>query len=196
MTALNGTIPFTKMANISILVACNLYLYMAWLLHEFLHVNTIVPECSRSLDLRCAISPVHVSLFPHDAHALASTACRCLEDDRVAHVLCKTICLLQALQQSFSTWYHRNARFYHRLFGRNLISHCADHFRGRSDKFYIMVITYLRKSWILGQEAVPGMNGICIGNFNCSHEVCNIEIGITALRFANTHSLISKLYVK
>src|SRR5678816_4102468 len=98
MTALNGTIPFTKMANISILVAGNLYLYMAWLLHELLHVNTIVPECSRSLGLRCIIGPLHISLFPDYAHALAATACRCLQDDGVAHVLCKTICLLHALQ--------------------------------------------------------------------------------------------------
>src|SRR5678816_4791494 len=86
MTALNGTIPFTKMANISILVAGNLYLYMAWLLHELLHVNTIVPECSRSLGLRCIIGPLHISLFPDYAHALAATACRCLQDDGVAPV--------------------------------------------------------------------------------------------------------------
>ena len=40
------------------------------------------------------------------------------------------------------------------------------------------------------------MNSICIGNFNSRHEMRNVEVRITALRFADTNCLICKFYMQ
>ena len=40
------------------------------------------------------------------------------------------------------------------------------------------------------------MNSICIGNFNSRHDMSDVEVGITALWFADTYCFICKFYMQ
>ncbi len=47
MSSLYRTISLRHVANITMLISCNLYFYMAWFFNKLFHIHSIVPKCCR-----------------------------------------------------------------------------------------------------------------------------------------------------
>src|SRR3546814_7882770 len=75
MTALNGAIPFRKMAHLPVLVADNLYFDMARVFHEFFKVYAIVAKSSAGFLTGRIPCLLEFFVFPDDPHAAAAPTC-------------------------------------------------------------------------------------------------------------------------
>src|SRR5687768_17954561 len=169
MPPLNGAIPLTQMTDSAILVSCNLYFYMAWLLHKFLHIYTVIFERRCGFCFSIVVSSFHFVFFPHYPHSL-STATGCsFYNNWIAHTSGYTFCFFNTFQKPLTARNNRNAGGNHCFLCSDFITHSGNHIGSRPNKFNSVIRTYLGKLCILRQKTIPWMNSISIGNFYCSH---------------------------
>ena len=192
MTALHRAIAFTEVDDASFEIACDLDLDMAWIGQELLHVEGSVAKCSLRFAPRQGKDRLHVGVVLHQGDTAAAAAGRRLEEDRIADLPGDRSGFDRVTHHTVGTWQHRNPEVSGLVARRHLVAHQANVFAARSDEGDAMFLDDLGKPAVLGQEAVPRMDGIGAGDLGSGEDGRNIEIAVACRRRTDAHTLIGK----
>ncbi len=127
----------------------------------------------------------------HHAHtASAATACR-FDDDGIADFLRDTQRLgFVFRQRAVRTGNSGHARFFHRVFGGNLVTHQANYISVRANEGKTRLFNALGEISIFGQKAVTGVDAVSACHFSRCDEGWNAQVGLGCRRRANAHRFI------
>src|SRR5690606_2725222 len=131
-----------------------------------------------------------------DPHPFSTTTSCCLKYDWISDLLGNFQPFFFRLQQTISSGYCWNVRFFHGFFGRSIVSYLVDHFRTSPHESYIVFLTNPRKFRVFGKESITWMYGVSIGDFCCSDNVWNIQIRQFADSRAYAYCFVSKSNMK
>ena len=96
----------------------------------------------------------------HAVHALAAAARRRLDQHGEPDVACRVDQVVVRQTRAVHSGDDRDARGLDGLLGRDLVAHRLDRRRGRADEHDPRVGAGARELGVLGQEAVPGVDGL------------------------------------
>src|SRR5829696_1201777 len=99
---------------------------MSWFFHEFLHVDTIILKGGSSFSFGRIVSTLHFTLFPHNTHTFSTATGSGFKNNWVADFPGQANGLIQALQQSFASWYNGYTCTNHRFLGGHFIAHATN----------------------------------------------------------------------
>ncbi|MNX80768.1 hypothetical protein D3C86_1124370 [compost metagenome] len=196
MTTLDRTVTLTQVTYGTKLITGYLNFNMTRLFYEFLHIDTIVFECSTSFSFSRIVCFFDFRLLPYYAHTFTTTTGSGFQDYRVTHFTSQCFGFSYAFKQAFRTRNYRYTGSNHSFFGSHFITHTADHLRSGSDKFNIITGADFCKVGIFSQESITRVNSIRIGNLGCCHDCLYIQVRKSTLWLTNTYCFISKTYVQ
>jgi len=176
VAALDAAIPFGEVDDFSALVAGDLELDVAGLFDEFFNVDAIVSESGFGFLAGHVPLVFELFFFPDDAHTAAAAAGGGFEDDGVADVFGDAEPGFEVAEEAFATGYDGDAGFDHGFFGRDLIAHFADLLGRWAYELDAVFEADLGEVGIFGEETIPGVDGVGVGDFNGGHDAWDAEV--------------------
>jgi hypothetical protein len=98
-------------------------------------------------------------------------------------------------QRAFNAGYAGHARLLHCALGGNLVAHQADGLCARADEHEAALFDALGKIRVLRQEAVAGMDGLCIGHLRGADDGGDVQVAQVRWRRADAYRLVGQLDV-
>jgi hypothetical protein len=156
-TPLHRTFPFEQVYDISEGITENLNLDMSWPFHKPLGIQSPVAEIALPFAPRLRHRIVKLGKVANNAHALAASSGRWLDDkrrtDRPGTVKkCVGIVFLD------SRWCDWESTARDKVAGPDLVPHELDHVSGRTDKNKPGGLDRAREDRIFGEETIAGVN--------------------------------------
>ena len=140
--------------NRSLVIGEDLNLDVTWALDVLLEVHAAIPEGLGGF-ARCGGERGRkLARGGDDAHPLATAACRCLDEHRVADLAGDRRGLVRVTQCRQRTWHDRHAGGGHQAARRRLVAHRRDRRRRRPDEDQPGVFDRLGEGGALGEESV------------------------------------------
>lgn len=178
VTPLDRAFSLPEIKDGAVPVAQHLYLDMARLGDEFFDEDAIVTKGGFRLVFRGLETLARLSVVEGDAHALAATAGRRLDHDRITDLRGDLHRLIRILDQPHMAGYGGNAGFRSQFLRRDLVTHGLDRADGRTDKNDIRLFQRLRKGSVFRQESVARMDRIRSGLLDRLKDLVDDDIGL------------------
>ena len=195
MAALNAALALAEMHNIATRIRNELHLDMTSRVNSLLQVHAIIAKSAFSLAARRAQRGWQVLRVTHKANALAASAGRGLQQQRIAN-LCGNFRNLGIIQLvSHGSRHNRHPYFSRRIARRRLLTDRALYSRRRSYKNQFCLSTGLYERGILRQKAIAGMDGLrprAPGNLDNRR---NMQVTLRGLRWPYMIRLVCHTHV-
>ena len=115
----------------------------------------------------------------HHAHAAPATTASSLDDDRVTDGFGRALDHRRVIGQcAFRAWHTRHASLDHGLLGRDLVTHDADGFRRRADKFKAAFFYAFGKISVFAEETITWVDGFGISHLGRSNDGRHAEVAL------------------
>ena len=178
MPALERTVPLPEVADIAEAVGDDLQLDVARPLEVTLHVDGVVAEGGLGLRPGGRDRLGEVLLGPCDLHAPSTAAGRGLDQDREADFPGRGEGLFLGRDGAIGPGHHRDPGFPHRLLGGDLVAHHGDVLGKRANEGEAVGVHDLGEARILGQESIPGMDGLGAGDLGGGDDGRDVEVAL------------------
>ena len=163
---------------------------MPWIFTEFFNIDIGVAERSLGFSSSHGIQIRQRSRRVHDLHALASTTCRRLDNNRETDLGSNTLGLFSCRYIILGARQNRHAIFDDRLTSSNFVAHQTNILWRRADKCQTTILTDFSKFSVLCKEAIAWMNSFSVGYFGGADNCLHIEIAFTTRSPADTDAFI------
>src|SRR5262249_13899275 len=163
VTALNRAIALAEVDDVAVRVREHLHLDVARIEDELLDVDVRVREVGLALSLGPLEGLLGLRRIVHLLHALAATAGRGFDQERIADLLSERPQLVHRADWIGRAGDDRDARLLHRHAGGRLRPHQPDRGRRRADPDESRVLHGPRERGVLGEKAVAGMDRLGAG---------------------------------
>jgi hypothetical protein len=160
-TPLHRTFPFEQVYDISEGISENLNLDMSWPFHKSLGIQSPVTEIALPFAPRLSHRIVKLGEVANNAHTLAASAGRGLDDKRRTD-RAGTVKKRGRIVFLNSRWRDWEPAARDKVARPNLVAHQLNHIRGRTDKDQTGRLNGARKNRILGEETIAGVD--CTGD--------------------------------
>ena len=188
--ALQRAVALEQVDIVAVIVAENLHLDMARVLHELLDQHAIIAKAGLGLALRAHQSCLEIRVRINLAHAAPAAAGDRLDENRIANRLRSRLQGLQALVFAVIAGRHWHAVLFHQRLGGVLEAHGADRFRRRPDPGEARLRYCFGKACILGQEAIARVDRLRAGIECCLDDALALEIAFHSWRRADPDSVV------
>ena len=196
VATLHGAVTLAQIHAVLVLVTQHLNFDVTGVLEELLHIHRGIAECDASFCLGHLHGVDQCSLGVHHAHATTTAAACGLDDHRVANGLGNALDLCRIVRQfAVGTGHAGHASLDHGLLGRHLVTHDADGLGSRANELEAALFHTLGKVCVFRQEAVAGVDGLCICDFCRRDDGRHVQIAQRRWCWANTYGLIGQLDV-
>lgn len=191
MAALQRAVAFTEMDRIAFAVPDDLYFDMARLAEKLLHVDRVVAECGRGFGTCRRNRIFEFLLGAGDLHA-AATATRRRLDQHGESDLAGDLQGILRPHFAIGARNDRNAEFFRRLLGGDLVAHEADVLGSRSDESDAVRIEDIGELGVLREEAVTRMHRIRTGDLTGGNDLMDVQIALARRRRADADALVGE----
>ena len=127
MISLNGTVSFSKMDHISILICKNLEFYMTRMFYKVFQIHCSVSECHLRFFLCCLETCLELVRCLCDTHSLSPTAKCCLNDDWITDLTSDLLAFFYGIHRLLASRNNRNTCCHHRISCNGFISKSTDY---------------------------------------------------------------------
>ena len=196
MTALDRALALVQRDHVAPLVGHDLNLDVPGLLDVLLDIEVGNAEGRGGLGLGGPEGGDEILGFADDAHAPTAAARGSLDDDRKTDLFGETHRLLFVLENPGRAGNHGHTRLDHGLFGPTLVPHQADGLGRGADESDPAGFADLGKVGRLGEESVPGMNGVSARDLRRRNDGGHAQVGILRAGGADADGLIGELHVQ
>ena len=175
---------------------------------EHLHLDVAGPG-DEALDQQCVVTEGSASLapsggdrleqsagLPHDAHSLATTTCRRLEEDRIADLLRCRNDVLVAHSRIVATRNHRHSCSDGGLLRADLVAHRLEGRNGWSDEDDPRSFQCQGEFDVLRQEAIPGMHSVCTADPRSLDDAVDVQVALDGRCRADADSLVGEPHMR
>ena len=163
VAALHGTLPLTEREHVAVLVRQHLNLDVPRPLDVLLDVHRVVTKSVLGLTLGGIERADDFIRTPHDAHPLATTASRRLEQHRIPKLRGNLGRLSGITQCRGRAWHHGHLMRHRKLACGRFASHRRNGFRGWPHPHEPRIPHGTRKPLTLAQKTIAWMNGFGTG---------------------------------
>ena len=170
VAALQRTIAFPQMRDVSMAVGDHLDFDMARLAEILLEIDGIVAKGSLGFGLRCTDGVLKVFLGLGDLHAPPAAASSGLHEHRIADLLGDLLRFADASHTAIGPWNTWHASIDHRLLGGDFVAHGADVLGFGANEDQPVRLDHFGELRVLRKKAVAGVNRIGIGDFGCRQD--------------------------
>ena len=196
VASLDGALALAEVDDVTVAVAEDLELDVAWRLDVLLDVDVADTEGGLGLALRGLDCLHQFARRAHDAHAASAAAGGGLDDDRIADLLGDLEGLLLALDRAVATRQDRHARLLHHATCAGLVAHQANDLWVGADELDMAGFADFREVGAFREEPVAGVNGVGAGHFGCTDDRRHIQVAVGAAGWADADVFIGKPHVE
>ena len=196
MPALDAAIALAHVAEGSVLVAGDLDLDVAGFEDVLLHVHAGVPERGPGLLAGLVEGFFELLLLPHQAHALATTTSRGLQDHGVTDLLRLLLRHYKVRHQPFGARNTRHTGRDHGGFRRGLVAHRLDLLGQGADELDVMLLAQLAELGVLAQETVTRVDRIGVGDLGRRDDAHHVQVAVLARWWADAYGLVREAHVQ
>jgi hypothetical protein len=175
---LDRAVPLVEVDQVAVRVAEDLHLDVLGVLDVSLEEHRGVPERRPGLAPRGAETLQQLGPAARHPHATPAAARRGLDDDGVAVLAGEDERLLLVLDGIVGARHHRHAGPDRRPAPRHLVSQAPLLLRGRADEDEPGRLHPLRELRVLGQEAVPGVDGVDVAPARQGDDLVDPQVGL------------------
>mmetsp|Transcript_18923 Transcript_18923/g.50696 ORF Transcript_18923/g.50696 Transcript_18923/m.50696 type:complete len:476 (-) Transcript_18923:343-1770(-) len=177
VSLLDAAVPLVEVCSASLTVSYNLNLDVTSTFHELLEEDGTVAKGSSRLARAPVVRIRKLSLAAHHAHAAASSAERCLEDDGVRDlVVDEELRGFLSGGKEARTAQDRDATALGQLSRLHLVTQERNGLRRRSHETHTSIRTSGSKLGAFAEEAVAWMYGLCSAFLNRIHDTLHIQV--------------------
>ena len=164
------------MDHIAVAISHDLELDMAGAREILLDIDFAVAECRQCLRASELERARKIFGISRDAHSLAASTRRRLDDDRKPDLAGEFQCVVGLLNRTRRAGNNGNADVLHRLSCGCLVAHDADLGRGWPNEVDVRRDARLGEFRVLGEKPVARMNRVGAGDLRCGDDPGDIEI--------------------
>jgi hypothetical protein len=194
--ALDAALALVQVHHVAVRVAQHLDLDVARLLDELLDEHAVVAEAVARLVAARREAVGGVLVVEGHAKTLATAAGTGLDHHRVADVARDLHRLLRRVDGVVPSRDGVDARLPGQLLGRDLVAHGRDAVVLGADEDETFVLHPAREGFVLGQEAVAGMDGLGPRLLRGVDDAVGHEVALAAGRRTDKHSLVGQRHVQ
>ena len=176
VAALERAVTLVEVGHVAVLIAQDLHLDVLGLHQELLHENIVVAEGLLGLGLHQIEVDAHFLHGVAPAHAAATAAAGCLEDDGEAKLHRKALGLLPAGEGLLGAGGGGHAALDGHLLGRELVAHHVQHPGVGADELDAGGFAGPGQITVFRQETVAGVDGVGAVLFGQMDDAGNIQI--------------------
>ena len=194
--ALDRAFAFAQVDRVPFFVGHKLYLDMTRLEDILLQIDVGIAERRERLGLGHDKGIGELGLIHHHAHAFAAAARGGLDDHREADLPRYLYGAAFLGHHAVAARQHGHPCAFRRFPRPGLISHLLDALGAGANEPDPRGVADFGEARVLRQEAVPGVNGLGIGDLSGADDARYVQIAVCALRRADAHALIRKTDMK
>ena len=195
VAALHRAIALEQIDVVPLRVAKHLNFNMAWALYVFFNQHRIHAKAVDGFALATGERRSEVFAFLDHAHAFAAAAGAGFDQHRVADAVCLALQQGRVLVGTVVAGHQRHASFFHQLLGLGLEAHGLDGGCGRADEDQPGASAGLGKRFVLAQEAIAGVNGLCSGGFGGFQNPLPAEVAVFGRAAADVYGFVADGHV-
>ena len=190
VAALDRAVALAQVQHLAVLVGQDLHLDVARVLDERLQVHGAVAERGLRLALRGVIAGDQAGLVARDAHAATAAAGGRLDHDRIADRLRDHDGLALVLDRAVRAGDDRYAGRMRQRARRDLVAQLGDGLGLGADEGDLARAADLGEMLVLGQETVPRMDRVGVGDLGRGDDRGDVEVALRALRRPDADRLV------
>src|SRR5579864_9227671 len=180
------------MHDVAVMVAQHLDLNMPGRLDVLFEVDAARPEGSFRLAGRGLEQLRQLLRVPDNAHPATAASGDGLDHDGIPQLLGHADGLLVTLHRPVASGQNGHAGFLHGPSGTGLVTHEPNDIRIRPDEPDVAGLADLGQVGALGQEAIPGVDGVGARNLGRTDDRRHVEVAVEAPGRTDTHVLVGE----
>ncbi len=195
VAALHRAVALEQVDALAELIAEHLDFDMARTDDVFLDQHVIGAEARRRLALAGCERGVEILRLHHLPHALAAAAGRRLDHDGITDPVGLRLQPRRILVVAVIAGRQRHAGGFHQLLGFRLRTHGANGADRRADEDDARLVAGVAEGFVLGQEAVSGMDRLRAGALRGGDDLVDHQIAFARRRRADEHGFVGHAHV-
>ena len=130
-----------------------------------------------------------------NAQTFTTATCRGFDHDGVTNALGNVNSGFGCFNGFVVTWNGVDLGFVGQFLGRNFVAHGGNGKVARANEGNAFVFTTLGKGFVLRQEAVTGVNGLCASGFGSSNDFVSHQIRLARGSWAQQHGFVGQRHM-
>ena len=160
--------------------------------HELFDVDGIVSKGGPGFGARRLKRLIEVCGRFSGLHATPAASGGRLDQHGKSSVHRDSVGISDRVHRAVRTGNHGNAQLLHRGFGQNLVAHGPDVLGLGADERDPVLFDDRRKACVLGEEAVPRVNGVGTRDLGRRYDGGNVQVALARFRWADANRLVSE----